>query len=202
MKPKRKNKHETVTNAFVCVLALALSTGFASGCVTARFDRVPGMVYDSSGKPVIGAEILLDGHIVTVSDVNGRFAIPWEVQVKEGDAAYEIARVGYETKEIPLDRSAPPGPGTAVYVLLESRDDFVRRAWEAIGERRFTDSSVLLERAAAVEAPGPDWAVTALANLVLDPDSPPQASRDMLAAIRRGAYGEVPPAWIAPFTRQ
>lgn len=174
-----------------CVFA-AFALGTA--CVTARFDTLPGMVYDSSGRPINGAEIRSGDRVIAASDVNGRFSL-----TPEGEGSYRIGKPGYETRELPLEGETKPGPDTAIYVRLESREDLIAAAWDALEAQRFDEARRNLDRALSIAEAGPDWAITNLALLVLDPSVPPPEARAFREELRSGAYGAVSPSWLEPF---
>jgi len=180
-------------------LWLAAATASLTGCVTAKFDLIPGMVYDSAGRPVNGATVRLGDTTIATSDVNGRFSLSCAPAVLAGEAQYRIGKEGYESQALPLGPDSAPTEGTALYVKLESRDDLLDAAWTAIHDKLYPEARSALDRAASVETPGADWAVTNLALLVLDPEVSAAEARVFLMALRAGDYGTVPPAWLEPF---
>ena len=64
---------------FLYILALTLIPVFASG---QNSITVKGVVKDSSGEPVIGAAIMLDGNSSTgaVTDINGNYSLTFTPQ--------------------------------------------------------------------------------------------------------------------------
>ena len=82
------------TRLFLVILfALCMPLcGFAQGAF-----NVEGMIKDTSGEPIIGANVVENGtQNGTVSDINGVFTL----KVKNGNAVLKVSYIGYVTQTI------------------------------------------------------------------------------------------------------
>ncbi len=126
-----------------------------SGCGTpppGRFRSAPlvGVVTDTEGHPVSGAEITLDGRHMARSGLDGRFAFS---RVRWGRHELLARSTGFEEARVELlfsDRRQ------VAYVRLTSKDHLLARVVDHIAAGELTEGAELLERVSRIDGPDRD----------------------------------------------
>jgi len=115
-----------------------------------------GVVLDSKGRPVSGAEVRLDRLRRAHSGMNGRFGFDG---VRRGRRSLFVSKAGFEKAEIELDFA---DRRQIVYVRLVSRRTLIEQALGALDRGRLEAAHAALSRAGDVEHPDTDLDVVFL----------------------------------------
>jgi hypothetical protein len=109
-----------------------------------------GVVTDTEGMPVAGAEVELDGRRRAITAMDGRFAL---ARVRRGELRLVVRRAGYETAELVMsfvDRRQ------MAFARLVSRAELIDRAVGALAGGDLPAAEAALERARALDDPSTD----------------------------------------------
>ena len=177
--------------------AMLTAVVLLSGCATpppGRFRRAPlvGVVSDTEGRPVSGAEVTLDGRRAALTGMDGRFTFS---RVRRGRHEVRARRAGFEEARVEL---AFTDRRQIAYVRLISKDHLIERAVDHIAAGDLAGATGVLERVSMLESSGGE------ANL----DANRAADVALLEAIvrfrrgdRRGALEALEPLRADPRTR-
>lgn len=124
-----------------------------SGCGTpppGRFRRAPlvGVVSDSEGRPVSGAEVALDGRRAALTGMDGRFTFS---RVRRGQHEVRARRAGFEEARVEL---AFTDRRQIAYVRLISKDHLIERAVDHIAAGDLAAATGFLERVSILDGSG------------------------------------------------
>ena len=147
------------------LLAVFLASGVFLSCGTpppGRFKRamLVGVVLDSKGRPVSGADVRLDRIRRAQTGMNGRFAFDG---VRRGERSLLVSEPGFEEAQIELDFA---DRRQIVYVRLVSRRTLLEHALSAVERGQLEAADAALSRAAAVEDPDTDLDIVFLRAIV------------------------------------
>ena len=162
-----------------------------AGCLTVGddptfFESAPlrGMIYDSEGRGVFGASVVLaddDGNEAPVvqSDIQGRFTLPG---VSRGEHRLVVRREGYETLQIDtafLNRTQ------VVYARMVSWRALLQLANDALHDGRFGEAHGYIDR--AEQAGGRQPMTGMMRAVVLHVEGDARAAEGALEAAMAGA---------------
>ena len=122
---------------------------FAAACSTApsttgESSPLTGMVYDSEGRPVQGAQAHIDGKKEAVSDLNGRFVSP---PLAFGPHVLLITKEGYEEQHTRIEFTSPL---EVLYVSISSFESLVKKAEAALDQANYTEALSFIDRASTI----------------------------------------------------
>jgi hypothetical protein len=103
-----------------------------------------GMVYDTKGRPVQGARILIDGIKETSTDLNGRFVSP---PLDTGTHQLLIKKESYEEQSVRVEFTSPL---EVLYVGITSFANLMEEAEDALDSEDYDEAMDYLRRAETV----------------------------------------------------
>ena len=133
-------------NSSLLLLLILLFTASCSTAPSSPGDKAPltGMVYDTEGRPVQGARVLIDGSEETSTDLNGRFVTP---PLKTGAHLLAINREGYEHQRTQVEFTSPL---EVLYVSIASFESLIKEAEEQLDLGNHDEALSRIERAETV----------------------------------------------------
>ena len=142
-------------NSSLLLLLILLFTASCSTAPSSPGDRAPltGMVYDTHGRPVQGARVLIDGTLETSTDLNGRFVTP---SLAKGAHLLLIGREGYEEQRTRVDFSSTL---EVLYVSIASFESLIKEAEEQLDLGNHDGALSRIERAETVYPDDPSLMV-------------------------------------------
>lgn len=89
-------------STLICIEAESMSIGNSlEKSEIQQTGRLSGVVFDESGSPIIGANILISGTTVgTTTDVDGKFSF----EIPQNSKKLVVSFIGYKTKEVILGK--------------------------------------------------------------------------------------------------
>lgn len=126
---------------------LSIFIFFLGSCASSPKPLPPlnGMIYDYDNVPVASAIVSVEGKRETLSDVNGRFALP---NYLSGKYAIRVQRDGYEPAQVTIDYTSPT---QILYIKMISVDQLLTLAEKAFEQRDWQSTDVYLQRAQAIQ---------------------------------------------------
>ncbi|WP_319476444.1 carboxypeptidase-like regulatory domain-containing protein [Marispirochaeta aestuarii] len=133
-------------NSPLILLLVLMLTASCSTTPSAPGNKAPltGMVYNTEGRPVQGARVLIDGTQETVTDLNGRFVTP---PLTKGAHLLLISRAGYEEQRTRMDFSSPL---EVLYVRIAPFESLIKEAEDALDREARDEALDYLRRAETV----------------------------------------------------
>jgi tetratricopeptide (TPR) repeat protein len=173
-------------SAYVCILVAILASACASTNQVKKngSERVAlnGMVYDFDNRPVSDAEISVDGHPVTRSDINGRFSLG---EISFGQYKVDVSKKGYETASIPVDYSDVT---QIIYAKVFSAKQLLTASEKEAESRNWAGAVAFLDRIDAIGVKDP--AAHYLRAVIYFREGEAQEARKILESLLSDGYDE------------
>ncbi len=126
------------------------------GCSTVRGKKFKddeammyGMVYDENDESLREVEVLIDGKLKAISDMQGRFILKYTYGniLEEKRHVIELHKKGYE----PITESIFYDPMSLLYFKMESGDAILSKAEALIDSENYNDADTELNRLLKIE---------------------------------------------------
>jgi hypothetical protein len=156
-----------MTRRGVLLLTTLFIGCLSASCKTAKVGRADmesgimyAMVYDYGNTPVNGAEVFIDDHKYTESDINGRFFLGIN---RPGKYTIQVRKTGYEEvkQEFKFD------PMNVLYIRLINATQLLELAEGAVDQGNYPYADSLIARALLIEKDRPDALFLRAVNLFL-----------------------------------